>query len=348
MPEEFPGLFQPWISLSAACGIQPPRRVSGPGGRSGETAVTVAGADNIGRGGVEEIRRGDRIARPVGGAVEDTAPTPPVRSTPDRPAKGYGRFMTDGTEVELAEAFGEIARTLLAENDAEATLERIVRLAVDTIDGCEHAGISMIEHKTVTSPASSDEIPAIVDRLQSETGEGPCVDAIKDHEVFQTGRLSQDHRWPNFARRASVESGIESILSFRLFAEEDTMGALNLYSTQPDAFDDHDVAIGAVFATHAAVAWSTARKIENLQAGLQTRQLIGTATGILMNRQGLSQVEAFDVLRRASQRLNIKLRLIAEQVIGDPKGKQPSNELDVVAETSLNPGGVRAHGRGRC
>ncbi len=234
--------------------------------------------------------------------------------------------MTDDAEVELAEAFGEIARTLLAEDDAAATLGRIVRLAVDTIDGCEHAGISMIEGKTVTSPASSDEIPAVVDQIQSETGEGPCVDAIKEHEVFHTGRLSEEDRWPDFARRANAESGIESILSFRLFAEEDTMGSLNLYSTQPDAFDDHDVAIGAVFATHAAVAWSTARKIGNLQAGMESRQLIGTATGILMNRQGISQADAFDMLRRASQRLNVKLRVIADQVVSRPDTATPPAE----------------------
>jgi GAF domain-containing protein len=223
--------------------------------------------------------------------------------------------MADDSEIELAETFGQIARTLLAEPDAQATLEKIVHLAVETIDSCQHAGITVIRHQTVTSPASSDEIPAIVDQIQADTGEGPCVDAIKEHEIFQTGRLSQERRWPEFSRRAHAESGIESILSFRLFADEDTLGALNLYSGQPDAFDDHDVAVGAVFASHAAVAWSTSRAIENLQAGMETRRLIGTATGLLMARQGVSEMEAFDMLRRASQRLNVKLRLIAERIV---------------------------------
>ncbi|HXA32370.1 MAG TPA: GAF and ANTAR domain-containing protein, partial [Acidimicrobiales bacterium] len=166
---------------------------------------------------------------------------------------------------------------------------------------------------------------AIVDKLQSETGEGPCVDAIQDHEVFQTGRLSEEARWPNFSHRASRESGVESILSFRLFIEEDTLGSLNLYSSHRDAFDQHDVAFGAVFAAHAAVAWSTARVIDNLRKGLQTRELIGEAVGILMARQDLSETEAFDVLKRASQRLNVKLRLIAEGVVHpkDPPAPRP-------------------------
>jgi transcriptional regulator with GAF, ATPase, and Fis domain len=149
---------------------------------------------------------------------------------------GYGRFMTEDSEVDLAITFGEVARALLSETDPQATLRRIVTLAVETIDACEHAGISVIDGKEVTSPVSSDEVPTIVDRIQSETGEGPCVDAIKEHEVFQTGTLSREARWPSFTERTIAESGIESILALRLFADASTMGALNLYSTQSDAF----------------------------------------------------------------------------------------------------------------
>jgi transcriptional regulator with GAF, ATPase, and Fis domain len=221
----------------------------------------------------------------------------------------------DDSDVQLAETFGEIARTLLAESDSQATLVRIVHLAVETIEACEHAGISVIEGKAVTSPASSDEVPAIVDRIQSETGEGPCVDAIKEHAVFLTGRLSGELRWPAFTARAVAESGIESILSLRLFADATTMGALNLYSTEIDAFDDHDVAVGSVFAAHAAVAWSTSQRIENLESAMLSRQLIGQAVGLLMARQSISDTEAFDALKRASQRLNIKLRTVAERIV---------------------------------
>jgi GAF domain-containing protein len=229
--------------------------------------------------------------------------------------------MADDREVELAQTFGEIARTLVAETDPQATLQRIVILAVETIDGCEHAGISVIEGKKVISPASSDHIPKVVDDIQSETGEGPCVDAISDHEVFQTGSLSTEGRWPDFTSRTIAQSGIESILSLRLFTDETTMGALNLYSTQTDAFNDHDVAIASVFAAHAAVAWVTSQKIENLEAGMASRQLIGQAVGLLMARQNMSESDALGALKRASQRLNIKLRQVAENIVhpgGEP------------------------------
>jgi len=229
--------------------------------------------------------------------------------------------MADDADVALAKEFGEIARILIAETDPHATLQRVVSLAVETIDGCEHAGISVIEGRKVTSPASSDEVPAIVDQIQSDTGEGPCVDAIKEHEVFQTGRLSEEERWPNFTPRAIAESRVESILSLRLFVAEGTMGALNLYSTQPDAFDERDVAVATVFAAHAAVAWSTSQTIENLRAGMVTRQLIGQAVGLLMVRQGMSESDALEALRRASQRLNVKLRQVAESIV-HPRGAQ--------------------------
>jgi GAF domain-containing protein len=234
--------------------------------------------------------------------------------------------MADDADVALAKEFGEIARILIAEADPHATLQRVVSLAVETIDGCEHAGISVIEGRKVTSPASSDEVPAIVDRIQSDTGEGPCVDAIKEHEVFQTGRLSEEERWPNFTPRAIAESRVESILSLRLFVAEGTMGALNLYSTQPDAFDERDVAVATVFAAHAAVAWSTSQTIENLRAGMVTRQLIGQAVGLLMVRQGMSESDALEALRRASQRLNVKLRQVAESIVHPPGAQLTDGE----------------------
>jgi GAF domain-containing protein len=234
--------------------------------------------------------------------------------------------MNDDADLELAKTFSDIARILIAETDPQATLQRIVSLAVETIENCQHAGISVVEGNTFTSPASSDEVPAIVDQIQSETGEGPCVDAIREHQIFQTGKLSGERRWPLFTPRAIAESGIESVLSLRLFAHE-TMGSLNLYSTEIDAFDNRDVAVATVFAAHASIAWSTSQTIENLKVGLVTRQLIGQAVGFLMVRQNMSETDALDALKRASQRLNIKLRQVAERIV-HPEGAQSTPLVD--------------------
>jgi hypothetical protein len=149
-------------------------------------------------------------------------------------------------ELAAAEAFGEVARQLRSEHLVPATLQRIVELAVDHLAACEYAGITMIEAGRISSPASSNDVPRIVDAIQAELGEGPCVDAIVERQVFITGDLLSEARWPQFSRRAHDQTGARSILSIRLFVEHDTMGALNLYSAHADAFDNTDVALAAV------------------------------------------------------------------------------------------------------
>ncbi len=218
-------------------------------------------------------------------------------------------------DMELAETFAEVARVLLEDRDVEGTLTRICQLAVRTVDSCEAAGISIAEGTWVTSRSTSDDLPCVLDDIQSETQQGPCVDAIKEHKVFVTGSLSHEERWPEFAKRAHAETGVESILSLRLFESENTMGALNLYSQQPDAFDDQDVAVASVFAAHAAVALANAQHGAQLENKASSRDLIGMAKGIIIARQHVSEDEAFDVLRRASQRMNVKLRELAARVV---------------------------------
>jgi len=188
-------------------------------------------------------------------------------------------------------------------------------LAAETIEGCEAAGISIARGRRVMSRSTTDDVPQIVDEIQSETQEGPCVDAIRQHEIFITGALSEEKRWPDFAPRAHRETGIESLLAVRLFAAEDTMGALNLYSRQRDAFDEQDMAIALVFAAHAAVALSTAQREAQLEHKADSRDIIGMAKGKIMAQQHVSDDEAFDILRRASQRMNLKLREMAERIV---------------------------------
>ena len=225
-------------------------------------------------------------------------------------------------DLELAEALAEVARSLRGEQSVEGTLERITELAAKTVEGCDAAGISFVEGKRITSRATTDDLPRILDDIQTETQEGPCIDAIKEHEVFVTGSLSEERRWPNFSRRAHEASGVESIASFRLFAREDTMGALNLYSRRTEAFDDHAVDVATVFAAHAAVALSSARREENLETKAESRDVIGMAKGMIMARQNVSGDEAFDILRRASQRTNVKLRELARRLVqGEEAGE---------------------------
>lgn len=229
------------------------------------------------------------------------------------------RDETDGDNgIELAEAFADIARALLADKTLEETLQRVSRLAVDVVHGCDHAGISLIEGRRITTTAASDAVAGAVDKIQYETDQGPCLDAIRDHEVFRVDDLEHEDRWPEFARHAAEQTGVRSLLAFRLFAEGETMGALNLYSKERAAFDDDAVRVGTILAAHAAVAMVSVRTNEQKDEAIRSRDVIGRAKGILMARQAISDEEAFQLLRRASQRMNVKLRDIAAQVAESP------------------------------
>lgn len=227
--------------------------------------------------------------------------------------------------VKVAETFGKVARALAAHDDVQTTLDMIVGLAVEHLEACEFAGISHVVGRQITSPASSNDVPRILDRIQSETGEGPCIDAIEEHEVFETGDLAGEARWPRFSVRAHEETGVTSVLAVRLFVEHETMGALNLYATAPDAFDDTDAALASVFAVHAAVAMQGARREAGLEDKARTRDVIGQAKGILMARSGVDEDRAFDMLRSASQRMNVKLRDLAQDLAdGKTLGDAPT------------------------
>jgi GAF domain-containing protein len=214
----------------------------------------------------------------------------------------------------LAEMFAEVARKLLIDREVNATLHRIVTLAQETLEHAESVGVSIIKGRTIESPASSAELAHLVDRLQEETNEGPCLDALRHNEVLLIGNLGDDDRWPKFAKRAHAETGVTSIMSVRLFADGDALGSLNVYSTKPNAFDERGLALAAIFATHAAIALTRALREESLERKAEGRDLIGRAKGILIAQRHITDDEAFVLLREASQRLNLKLTKIADGV----------------------------------
>jgi GAF domain-containing protein len=221
--------------------------------------------------------------------------------------------MDDGA-AELAEMFGEVARQLLNETNVNETLQRIVELANEHLDGAECVGVSIVAKRRIESPASTGEMARSADRIQQEVDDGPCLEALREHESLIVDDLSTDERWPKFASRAAHEQGIRSMMSIRLFAREDTLGALNVYSSQVEAFDEEGLALASIFATHAAVALSHAQQQAGLEHKAETRDLIGQAKGILMSSRHVSEARAFELLREASQRLNLKLTQVADQV----------------------------------
>lgn len=224
--------------------------------------------------------------------------------------------MSDRQQRDLALELAEVARSLVSADDVDDTLQRMVCLATEVIPGCDHAGLALSVRGRIETPSQTDPpVPQMIDRIQNETGEGPGVDAIRQHEVFETGDFSKEDRWPKFAPAVVAQTDVRSGLAMRLFTHEHTMGSLNLYAESIDAFDDEGRSIASIFAAHAAVALRAAQQQQQLGVAVETRDIMGQAKGILMARHGIDDAAAFAMLRAGSSRLNRKLRDVAEQVI---------------------------------
>jgi transcriptional regulator with GAF, ATPase, and Fis domain len=230
--------------------------------------------------------------------------------------------------TDLAAHLTEVARALQQQRGEQETLDAIVHAAVGTIPGAEEAGIiTILGRREVRTVATTGDLPCDVDQAQYETGEGPCLTALYREKIVSVPDVVHDGRWPAFQARAA-ELDVASMLSFQLFVEDDDLGALNLYAREVTAFDDESQHVGSLFAGHAAIALASAQERGQLGAAVQTRDLIGQAKGILMERHQITADLAFAVLTRASQHTNIKLRDIAEQLTSTGQLPAPSADQD--------------------
>jgi ANTAR domain/GAF domain len=235
----------------------------------------------------------------------------------------------------LLALYAEMNRTLLSPSQGPDTMSAVTRLAVAAIPGVEQASISEGLNGRFRTIASTGDIATVADHIQYELGAGPCVDAIIDDTVYLSNDITRDTRWPEFGTRAHTETGATSMMSLRLFMEGDQrIAGLNLYSTQPDAFDDNAHVIGTVVATHTAtalIAASARERAENLQRAVTSNRRIGMAMGVLMASHKLTEDDAFTLLRIASQNSNRKLADVADDVI-------TTGTLELPASKPATPG----------
>lgn len=221
---------------------------------------------------------------------------------------------------EFAEQMAVLARRLLEQESVQATLDEIASAAVELVEGCDAAGILALRKGQAVTLAACGDMVSESDRRQGELREGPCFDLARQKDGARVYRIADMNRpeptWERFAA-AARELGVGSMTGVLLYTDNDDFGALNLYSSRPGAFGEDIETAGWLLASHAAVALADARTIDQLQHGLETRHAIGEAMGILMERHGLSEDDAFSVLRSISQHHNIKLRDVAQRVRTD-------------------------------
>jgi len=220
------------------------------------------------------------------------------------------------TQEEFDRELATAAREMQEDASPKQAMERAVVIATEIIPGCDAAGVCVVYRgDRVDTHATSTDALRQVDALQHELDEGPCLDALQREDTVRSDDLSVDDRWPRWGPEVADRLGLFSIVSYRLFSSNESLGALNLYGRRSAAFTSDDLHDGLTLAAHVGVALAGAQEVENLEKALGGRTVIGQATGILMERFDLEPDRAFSVLSRMSQQRNVKLRRLAEQIV---------------------------------
>ncbi|MDZ4236023.1 MAG: GAF and ANTAR domain-containing protein [Dietzia sp.] len=223
--------------------------------------------------------------------------------------------MTDSLNHDLAHRMAELARTVASPRRVEEVLSDVTAEAKKLIPGTDAAGVLLMgKAGKFESLAVTSDLPHRLDELQMKYREGPCVQAALDDLIVRTDDFRSEQRWPMYSA-AAVELGVLSGVSFKLYTSSQTAGALNLFAFEPNVFDAEAETIGAVLAAHAAAAILASRQNEQLESALSTRDRIGQAKGIIMERYDVDDVKAFDMLRKLSQDSNTRLTEVAARVI---------------------------------
>ncbi|QGK68735.1 ANTAR domain-containing protein [Allosaccharopolyspora coralli] len=236
---------------------------------------------------------------------------------------------------DLVQVLSAAAQQMTGSQEASEaeTVAWIVAAAVGTVPGAEYAGVSLLQSDgEIISQAVSHDTVSAIDQAQASYREGPCVTALWDeHTVAVDDMASAAERWPWFGP-AAVEAGVGSMLSFQLFARENSLGALNLYASSPHGFSDDSRVLGGLFATHASSALGQAQHTGQLNQALASRDVIGQAKGILMERFGLDAEQAFAMLVQSSQQTNLKLLAVAQWLTGSNPGPNPEHDSPAPGE----------------
>jgi transcriptional regulator with GAF, ATPase, and Fis domain len=226
----------------------------------------------------------------------------------------------------LRRTMAELTETASHPRNIGTTLRGVTAACVELIPGTDSADILVINNSSrYESIAPTSELPKSLDGAQQQFGEGPCVNAaVGGDAVVRCDDLREDARWPRFAK-AAVVAGVHSMLSFQLFTHDDRVAALNIVGLEPDCFGQDAEALGAMFATHAALALIAHDKQSQFESALASRDIIGQAKGRIMERFNVDAVHAFELLVKLSQDSNTRLTEIAAQIVArgsDPQGRE--------------------------
>jgi hypothetical protein len=226
--------------------------------------------------------------------------------------------------TDVARALAETTRTMSTRRTLDEMLDAIVLCAQVSVPSFDQVGISFARGVgEMLTQAATGELVWYLDALQNELGEGPCLDALSKEPMVTAEHLGDDDRWTQYAPQAR-DKGVRSQLAYRLYDFEHTLGVLNPYSTESDTIQDGAREIGELFAMHATTALGRAMDDDSLSLALTTRGTISQAVGLTMARHQVNSSRALQFLIQASSTSSIRLRDIAEEVVGHAEAEYGS------------------------
>lgn len=230
---------------------------------------------------------------------------------------------------QAAVAFQQLAQRVYQGESYSGIYEAICRIAVEVVPGCDHACITTISAgRSPRLEATTDDVAALIDRTEWEVREGPCVDAILTDRFDCDPDITTDPTWPRLAERILAITPVRGMVGYRIAAGPQKVGALNLFSDTRGALTTEGAEVGAILASFASVAITAAREktgAEHLLAGLINNREIGKAVGVLMVTEGITDEQAFEKLRTASNHLNIRLAEVARRVVAESGPGAPAD-----------------------
>ena len=230
-----------------------------------------------------------------------------------------------GPTADPATVFAALAEIIYQGSDATQMYAAICVAATLIVPGCDHASLLVKRNDRYVTVGASSRLANHVDDLERRANDGPCIDAIEEETPQIEPDLTKPNQWPNFAARLVEETPVRGAMGFRLLIDKRKAAALNLFSETPNKFDSEAAGRAAVLAAFASVAINAIAHGEDassLRRGLLSNREIGKAVGMLMMLHSMEENEAFDLLRRHSQSLNIKLADVARRVI-EARGNLP-------------------------
>jgi GAF domain-containing protein len=226
------------------------------------------------------------------------------------------------------EAFAELGRIRLGDVTIDTLLDRIAQLAKRAIPGASEVSVTLLHGNNPQTAAFTGELAFSLDEMQYERGHGPCLDAADSTATLLVPDTGSEDRWPGWAGIAA-QAGAHSSLSVGLPVHEQVTGALNVYATAPNAFDDDAITIAQTFAGFAAVGLANAHLYEtqatlagHMQRAMESRAVIEQAKGVIMGERRCTPDQAFAILTKMSQDTNRKLRDVATALVSRTQSLQ--------------------------